>query len=111
MSNKTIRAGLIDALNQLMRLADGCSDPNQAFELNIKIRELFQKLDRVIVARLESNTPEFEQALVSLDELTKQATVALDDASKVAATIAKAAEAVGKIEKLVVGVAGILAIL
>jgi len=111
MSNTTIRTGLIDAINQLMRLSDVCSDPNQSFELGIKIRELFQKLDRVIVTTLTDTTPEFEQALVALDQLTIQATEALDDATKIAATINKAGEVVGKVEKLVVGVAGVLAIL
>lgn len=111
MPNNTIRVGLIDSINQLMRLADVYGDPNQVFELNIKIRELFHKLDRVIVSTLERTSPEFEDALTTLDAPTVQAQEAMDDASRVAATISKAADAVAKVEKLVIGVVGILAIL
>ncbi len=111
MSNQTIRLGLVDAINQLMRLADACDDANQVFELNIKIRELFQRLDRVIVAELESSSVAFDEALIALDKLTASAKEAMDDTNKVAATIAKANDAIAKVEKVVTGVMGILAIL
>ena len=111
MSNETIRNGLVDAINEMTQLLEVCEDSNQEFDLRIKIRELFQKLDRVIVTMLDSETIEFIEALKSLKELTKKAKEAKKDLEKVTETIKKAAEAVGKVEKLVKDVSGILAIL
>jgi len=108
--NKTIRVGLIDAIDQMMRLSDVCDDPNQKFEINLKVRALYQMLDRVIVTTLQTTDADFEQALLALDELTQQAISATASVTMVAETITKAADAIGKIEKLVAGVVGILAI-
>lgn len=111
MSDETIRKNLVDSINEMTRLLEVCQDSNQQFELRIKIRELFQRLDRVIVATLDSSSQEFKDAIDALQALTKKATEAKDDLNKVAETINKAAEAVGKVEKLVKNVAGVLAIL
>ncbi len=111
MYNETIRQNLIDAINEMTRLLEVCNDSNQQFEIRIKIRELFQRLDRVIVAILDSSTPEFTEAIEALKGLTKRAEEAKNDLEKVADTINKAAEAIGKVEKLIANVAGVMAIL
>ncbi len=111
MSDETIRKNLVDSINEMTRLLEVCEDSNQKFELRIKIRELFQRLDRVIVAILDSSTQEFKEAIDALQALTKKATEAKSDLDKVAEAINKAAEAVLKVEKLVVNIVGILAIL
>jgi len=108
--NKTIRLGLVDAINQMMRLSDVCDDPDHKFEINLKVRALFKILDRVIVTTLQTTDADFEQALLALDALTQQANSATASLTMVAETITKAADAIGKIEKLVAGVVGILAI-
>lgn len=111
MSNETIRVNLVNAINEMSKLLEVCNDENQKFELRIKIRELFQRLDRVIVATLDTGTPEFDEAIKSLKALTKKAVEAKKDVNKIAETINRAAEAIGKVEKLVKNVVGILAIL
>ena len=111
MSNETIRGNLVNAINEMTRLLEVCNDENEKFELRIKIRELFQRLDRVIVATLDSGTPEFAEAVESLKSLTAKAIEAKNDLEKVADTINKASEAIGKVEKLVKNVVGVLAIL
>lgn len=111
MSNDTIRNGLIDAINEMTRLLEHCDDPNQAFELRIKIRELFHQLDRVIVATLDAATPQFNEALTTLNELTASARKSRQNIDNVSATITKAAETVAKVEKVIKGVVGVLAIL
>ena len=111
MSDETIRKSLVDAINEMTRLLEVCVDSNQEFALKIKIRELFQKLDRVIVTALNADTVEFEDALSALQALSIQAKEAKDDLEKVAKTLQKASDAVTKVEKLVIGVVGILAII
>ena len=111
MSNETIRQGLVDAINEIARLLEHCDDPNLAFELKIKKMELFHELDLVIVTTLTAGTADFNHALASLTELTAAAKAAKDDVNKIAVTINKAAEAVGRVAKLVKGVVGVLAIL
>lgn len=111
MSNETIRVNLVNAINEMSKLLEVCNDENQKFELRIKIRELFQRLDRVIVATLDSGTPEFDEAIKSLKSLTAKAIEAKQDLDKIAVTITKAAKAIGKVEKLLKNVVGVLAIL
>lgn len=108
---ETIRVNLVNAINEMNKLLEVCNDENQKFEIRIKIRELFQRLDRVIVATLDSGTPEFAEAIESLKSLTAKAIEAKQSLDKVAETINKAAEAIGKVEKLVKNVVGVLAIL
>lgn len=110
MSKETIRKNLVDSINEMTHLLEVCQDSNQQFELRIKIRELFQRLDRVIVATLDSSTQEFTDAIDALKALTKKAKRAKNDLGKVAETINKAAEAVEKVEKLVKNIVGVLAI-
>jgi len=111
MLNQTIRGSLVDAIDAMTRLLAVCEDPNQAFELRIKIRELFQKLDRVIVTSLDSGSEAFEQALIELEQLTTTAIAAKEDLAQVTATLEQATRALTKVEKLVKGVIGVLAIL
>ena len=111
MSNETIRKNLIDAINEMTQLLEVCNDTDEKFKIRIKIRELFHELDKVIVATLDSGTVEFNEALKSLKELTREAKEAHDDLEKVAKTINKAAEAIGKVEKLVKGIVGVIAVL
>jgi uncharacterized protein (UPF0147 family) len=111
MPDNTIRGNIVNAINELNKLLEVCQDPNECFEIRIKIRELFQRLDRVIIASLDSTTPEFDAAIQALQSLTKAATEAKVKLDKVAAVIAKAATAVSKVEILVKNVAGVLAIL
>lgn len=111
MSEETVRKNLVDSINEMTRLLEICEDSNQRFELRIKIRELFQRLDRVIVATLDSSTHEFKDAISALQKLTKKAKEAREDLDKVADAINKAADALGKVEKLVKNVAGVMAIL
>ena len=106
MSDNTIRGNIVDAINEMTKLLDICEDENQCFEIRIKIKELFQRLDRVIVASLDSTTPDFDDAIKALQSLTKQATDAKASLDKVAAVINKAAIAIGKVEKLVSNVTG-----
>jgi hypothetical protein len=82
MSTETIRVNLVNAINEMSKLLEVCNDENQKFEIRIKIRELFQRLDRVFVATLESGTPEFDEAIKSLKSLTKKAIEAKRDVSK-----------------------------
>jgi uncharacterized protein (UPF0147 family) len=110
-NEQTIRGNLVDAINELSKLLEVCEDPNQCFEIRIKIRELFQRLDRVIVASLDRTTPEFDEAITALQTLTKAAVEARTKLEKVASVITKAATAVAKVEKLVKNVVGVLAIL
>ena len=70
MSDNTIRGNLVDAINEMTKVLDLCEDPNQCFEIKIKIRELFHRLDRVIVASLDPTTEEFEDAIKALQVLT-----------------------------------------
>lgn len=111
MTNNTIRGNLVDAINEITILLEVCEDPNQCFEIRIKIRELFHMLDRVIVASLDSTTPEFDEAITALQALTTKATEAKLSLNKVAEVIQKAATAIGKVEKLVKNVAGVLSII
>ncbi|OGB22443.1 MAG: hypothetical protein A3I66_04025 [Burkholderiales bacterium RIFCSPLOWO2_02_FULL_57_36] len=111
MPNQTIRGNLVDAINELNKLLEICPDENQCFEIRIKIRELFQRLDRVIIATLDSSTMEFDEAIKALQALTKEAEKAKTQLDRVAEVINKAAKAVAKVEKLVKNVTGVLAIL
>lgn len=111
MPVNTIRGNLVDAINEITKLLEVCDDSNQCFEIRIKIRELFQRLDRVIVASLDPTTAEFDEAIKALQSLTKAAIEAKTKLNKVAEVINKAATAIGKVEKLVKNVAGVLAIL
>lgn len=111
MSTQTIRGNLVDAINELNKLLEVCPDENQCFEIRIKIRELFQRLDRVIIATLDSSTVEFDDAIDALQDLTKEAKTAKTKLDKVADVINKAAVAVGKVEKLVKNVTGVLPLL
>lgn len=63
------------------------------------------------MATLDSTTTEFQNAITALKSLTDIAIEAKRDVDKVAEVINKAAEAIGKVEKLVKNVAGVLAIL
>lgn len=111
MSDNTIRGNLVDAINEMTKVLDLCEDPNQSFEIKIQIRELFHRLDRVIVASLDPSTEEFENAIKALRVLTLTAKKAQTDLEKVAEMISKSAIAVTKVEKLIVNVVGVLAIL
>lgn len=111
MANETVRVHLVNAINELTRLLEVCSDTNQQFEIRIRIRELFQRLDRVIVATLDSGTREFDDAIASLEVLTASAIKAKTDLDQIAVTINNAAEAIQKVEKLVKKVSGVLNIL
>lgn len=111
MSNETVRGNLVDSINEMTKVLDLCQDSNECFEIKLKIRKLFQLLDRVIIATLDSTTDEFDQAIKSLQSLTLTAKAAQVDLDKVADMIKKSATAIGKVEKLVVNVAGVLAIL
>lgn len=111
MSNETIRGNLVDAINELNKLLEVCNNENQKFEIRIKIRELYQRLDRAIVATLDATSTEFAEAITALKLLTGKAIEAKNDIDKVAEVIDNAAEAIGKVEKLVKNVAGVLAIL
>ncbi|CAH1202634.1 conserved hypothetical protein [Candidatus Nitrotoga sp. BS] len=111
MSNETIRGNLVDAINELNKLLETCNDENLKFEIRIKIRELYQRLDRVIVATLDATTTEFADAIDALKSLTAKANKAKQDIDKVAAVINQAAKAISKVEKLITNVAGVLAIL
>ncbi len=110
MANETIRGNIVDAINELNKLLEICQDSNQCFEIRIKIRELYQRLDRVIVASLDASTPEFSDAIKALKDLTKEAINAKTKLDKVATVINKAATAIGKVEKLVTNVSGVLKI-
>ena len=112
MGNETIRINLVDAINEMSRLLEVCEDPNEQFEIRLKIRELFQRLDRIIVTVItDTGTSEFNDAIKALKALTKQAKKAKKNLEKVEATIKKATNAINKVEKLVTGVAGVLPIL
>lgn len=111
MPDNTIRGNLVDAINEMTKLLEVCEDSNQCFEIRIKIRELFQRLDRVIVASLDSTTPEFNEAIKALRSLTKAAADAKSKLDKVTDVLNKAATAIGKVEKLVKNVTGVLAVL
>ena len=106
----TVRGNLIDAINELSKLLDVTQDPNEQFEIRIKLRELYQRLDRVVVADLSSvtTTVKFRAAIDALKALTEAAKEAQRDVAKVSKAIRKAASAVGKVEKLVSNVAGTL---
>lgn len=110
MANETIRGNIVDAINEMNKLLEVCKDDNQCFEIRIKIRELFQRLDRVIIASLDATTPEFSDAISALKDLTNEAKRAKTKLDKVATVINKAATAIGKVEKLVTNVSGVLKI-
>ncbi|GEM_PF-3063824 len=111
MTNETIRRHLVDAIQELTRLLEVCEESNQRFAIRIKIRELFHKLDRVIIASLNAQSPQFAEAITALKALTKEAKKARTNLNRVASTLKKATKALGKVEKLIKGVAGVLAIL
>lgn len=111
MSSKTIRSSLIDAINEMTQLLENSDDANQRFEIRIKIRELYHRLDRVIISSLEPGTDSFKAAIEALNELTKQAKAAKKDIEKIPDTIKSATKAIKKVEKLVKGVTGVLTIL
>ncbi|MCF6345771.1 MAG: hypothetical protein L3J00_04785 [Thiomicrorhabdus sp.] len=108
MASLTIRRNLVDAINEISGLIEVCPDPNQKFELRIKVRELFQRLDRVIVANLDTKTEEFKEAILALKELTKMARKAKKKLDNVAGIINKATDVVAKVEKLVKNVVGLV---
>ncbi|EPJ43582.1 MAG: hypothetical protein OFPII_40740 [Osedax symbiont Rs1] len=108
MSNDTIRKHLIDAINEMSKLLELSTDSNQKFELRIKIRELFHRLDRVIIASLNPATAEFNDAIESLKELTNQAKEAQVNLGKTIGIINKATKAIQKVEKLVKNIAGVM---
>lgn len=108
MANETVRVNLVNAINELTRLLEVCPDTNQQFEIRVRIRELFQRLDRVIVATLDSGTKEFDDAIASLKVLTESAIKAKTDLDQIAVTINNAAEAIQKVEKLVKNVSRVL---
>ncbi len=110
MSNDTIRKHLIDAINEMSKLLELSTDSNQKFELRIKIRELFHRLDRVIIASLNPATAEFNDAIESLKELTNQAKEAQVNLGKTIGIINKATKAIQKVEKLVKNIAGVMVI-
>lgn len=110
-STDTIRTQLVDAINTLNHLLEVCDNVNDRFEIRLKIRELFHRLDRVIIASLDPKTTEFDDALMSLKALSTQAKTSKKNLDKVAITIAKAADAINKVEKLVKNVSGVLPII
>lgn len=110
MASKTVRSSLIDAINEMTQLLEKSDDLNQKFEIRLKIRELYHRLDRVIISTLESGSNDFEAAIEALDELTKQAKSAKKSIDKIPETIKSASKAIKKVEKLVKGVAGVLKI-
>lgn len=109
MSNETLRGNLVDSINKMTRLLEICP-AHQRFELRAMIRELMQRLDRVLVATLDSATPEFAAAIASLHDLKKKAEHAKADLEEVAATIEQAAVAVDRLEEVVRNVVGVMAI-
>ena len=86
-------------------------DANQQFEVRLKIRELYHRLDRVIISTLVSGSDDFKAAIEALDDLTKQAKAAKKEIDKIPETIKSATKAIKKVEKLVKGVTGVLKIL
>ena len=106
MSNETIRNNLVDSINELNHLLEVCQDSDQKFAIRMKTRELFQCLDKVIAATLDSSTQEFNDAIESLQVLTSEAKEAKADLNKIAETVKRAEDALGKVETLVKNVAG-----
>ena len=111
MATRTVRSSLIDAINEMTQLLENTEDANQQFEVRLKIRELYHRLDRVIITSLVPGSNDFKQALDALAELTKQAKTAKKDLDKIPDTIKSATKAIKKVEKLVKGVSGVLKIL
>ena len=111
MATRTVRSSLIDAINEMTQLLENTEDANQQFEVRLKIRELYHRLDRVIITSLVPGSNDFKQALDALTELTKQAKTAKKDLDKIPDTIKSATKAIKKVEKLVKGVSGVLKIL
>lgn len=110
MASKTVRSSLIDAINEMTQLLEKADDANQQFEIRLKIRELYHKLDRVIISTLTYGSDDFIAAIEAIDELTKQAKSAKKSIDKIPETIKSANKAIKKVEKLVKGVVGVLKI-
>jgi predicted metal-dependent hydrolase len=111
MATETLTENLAKSINEITRLIYLTEDENKKFELKIKKMELFQQLDRVIIAELSNESEAFKEALSAIKELTQKAMEAKKDLSKIRDTIEKAAKAISKIEKLIKNIAGVLKII
>jgi methyl-accepting chemotaxis protein len=108
MTDTTLRAAITNSLNELSNLKFQTTDPEQLNEIRDNCLTLLHQLDKVLDNILDNQTPDFIQALKSLNELTAMAKEAADDVNKIAATIQKAADAIGKVGKVVTNLAGFL---
>lgn len=108
MADETIRNNLVNAINDMTRLLETSISDDQRFELRLKIRELFRRLDQVVVATLESGTPEFDDALASIKSLSRTSREAKEDLGKLEEVLTRATETVAKVEKLVKNVVGVM---
>lgn len=111
MSQNMMRENLVGAINEMACLLEVCVDIDQRYDLRIKIRQLFQRMDRVIVASLDEHSLEFGAAIKSLAMLSEDARKAKDDLNRIAGTLNKASDAIGKLEKIVKNIDGVTAIL
>lgn len=104
---------VIGQINELNKILKTDIDNNQKFEIKKRKYELFHQLDRIVEADFSStkSTPAFKQALAAVKDATKSAKDAKKDISKVTKALEDTTEAIGKIEKLVKGVVGVMAVL
>ena len=103
---------VIEQINELNKLLTKDIDNNQKFEIKKKKYELYHALDRIVEADFTDikKTPAFKQALKAVKDATKSAKDAKKSIDKVTKALKDTADALGKIEKLVKGVLGVLAV-
>ena len=108
MTDTTLRAAIINSLNELGKLKFVTQNP---IELN-KIRDasgvLLRQLDIVLNNILNNQSDDFKNALKALNELTILAKKSKSDVDKIAQTIQKSAEAIDKIGKVLGNLTGLL---
>ena len=103
---------VIGQINELNKLLQVDIDNDKKFQLKKRKFELYHQLDRIVESDLKSvkNTVEFKAALEAVKIATKSAKEAKRDIGKLERALSDATKAIGKIEDLVVGVVGVLAI-
>jgi hypothetical protein len=104
----TIRGGISDTVNTLNKLRNNTTIPEEQIKLQKLIDLYFFLWGQVIYDQIDSSTPIYKQAIKTLKEAEKAAADALagiEQVSEVIKIAAKAAQVIGSIIGIAVGIA------
>lgn len=101
VATKTLRGGISDLVNDLVKIANNTTNASQQTELQKLINALMILWQQVIFDQLNTTTPDYLSAINAIGVAKESATEAKKDLDKVVDTITKATQAAKAVDKVI----------